>query len=207
MCVRIFRSILVCPDILPCSRCKKEKPKSDFRIRIDKREMPEREYYNSTCMVCDSEVSLERYNKLKDDEDFKKKNNERTKAYANKNPEKIRAFRSTQGYKKKHNELEKKRYNSKREEINAKQKLKRQTDKYKKMMREYRLKNKEKIYQQDILTKKKYHEKNRDLITDIYCVRKLKEQNIQPTTENIELKRVQILIARLKKKISNNKKK
>lgn len=87
---------------------------------------------------------------------------------------------------------------------------KRKTPEYKAKMKEYRENNKQKIYQQEVITKKRYHEKNRDAVTDEYVIGRLIQQGYKReecTPELIELKRVKILKKRLKNKIAKLKKK
>lgn len=191
------------PNSKICTRCKVEKEKSQFRIRLGKKK-----YWmmNATCMDCDAEISKAYYQRIKDNEDFKKKNRERQKIYAEKHPDQIRKLNNRPERKKKKAQIEMKRYKKMRDVICARQKIKRQTPEYKKMMKEYRENNKEKIYEQEVVTKKRYHEKNRDSITDKYCIHQLRQQGISEITpELIEWERGQILVARLKKKVSGHK--
>jgi len=132
-------------------------------------------YLNSTCKKCESELAMICHNKKKNDPEFKKKNAERSKKYVIEHSDEVRAKRKTY----------------------------RQTPAYKKMMKEYRQRNKHKIYLQEIVTKSRYHEKNRDPITDKYVINILRTQGIRnPSPEVIEIKRSQILLARIKKKIN-----
>lgn len=163
-----------------CSRCKANKEDSEFRIKHDKRVGKERSYLNNTCKKCDSEISTATYYSKKHDLEFMKKWAKKTRDYNSKN----------------------------REIIRQKQKVKRQTPEYKEMMRKYRAKNKEKIHKQEVITKKRYHEKNRDGITDKYVIGQLASQEIldretiKKYPEIIEAKRIQLLISR---KTKNNR--
>lgn len=205
---RILRGVEVCNKMLPCIRCKDDKPVEEFRIRTDKKKGLK--YYNSNCIACDNEVAKEYYLKVKDNPEFKEKNRRRQKEYADKNIDQIKERRQTTEYRAKHLKWEKGRYKRKRDEINAKMKIKRQTPEYKAMMKAYRQRNKEKIHQQEVITKQRYHEKNKKPITDKYVSNLLRTQGIKITPENIEIKRGQILISRIKDKVlkatKNNKK-
>jgi len=67
----------------------------------------------------------------------------------------------------------------------------------------YYQKNKEKIYSQENVCKKKYHEKNRDSVTDQYAANLLRTQGVRnPSNEQIEIKKVKCLISRVKKKLN-----
>lgn len=97
-------------------------------------------------------------------------------------------------------------YHAHREEIMKKMKAKRQTTEYKTKMKMYRHKNKNKIFAQEVITKKRYYEKNRDGVTDQYVLNQLRTQKLidvdyAPTPELIEAKRLQLLI---KRQIRNN---
>jgi hypothetical protein len=69
-------------------------------------------------------------------------------------------------------------------------------------MRAYRKRNKDKIHNQEVVTKKRYHEKHRDNVTDEYVIRQLITQGVatrdslRSHPELIEAKRIQILIKR-----------
>lgn len=186
-----------------CTRCKSDKPKADFRVRLDKGK-----YWmiNPTCRKCDSEIAAEYYNRNKDKLEFKEKNRKRAKEYTEKNCDQIKERRRDSKYLAKHNEWEKARYVRKKDQIKAKSKEKRKHPEYKKKMREYRQKNKEKIFQQELATKRRYHEKNKKGITDKYVRNQLRQVgNLNPTPEEIEIKRAQILIFRIKEKIDAQK--
>lgn len=202
---RIFRSVKKAAKRLPCSRCKKRKLKKYFRIRTDKTH--NFDYYNSTCKYCDAEVARAYYQKVKDDPEFKKKNQQRARAYTEKNLDQIRLRRDTPEFKKKKNEWELKRYHKKKDEINAKLREKRKTAGYKKYMKAYRKRNKAKIFKQEVITKKRFHEKNRDAVTDTYCINLMRAQGIEITPQTIEIKRTQILLSRLKDKVAGRDKK
>lgn len=161
-----------------CSRCHIEKPESDFRVRVEKRSDPPFSYFNNTCRACDAEITRA--------------------AWAEK--------RKTPEGRKKNCESARKAYRKRREKVKAQMKKKRQTPDYKEKMREYRRKNKEKIFSQEVATKKRYQEKHKSQITDKYVIGKLREQgNLNPTEEEIEIKRAKILIHRIKEKIDSQK--
>ena len=167
------------PDLKTCSRCKAKKGKSDFRVRVDKRSSPHFAYLNSTCLKCDAEKTAER----------------------------SRLQRSTPEGRAMHNKWANEFHKRHREKCIELMKSRRGSDEYKKMMKEYRLKNKDKIYQQEVITKRRYHEKNRDAVTDAYVINQLVNQGVADKDGIlscpglIEAKRLQILI---KRKIRNN---
>lgn len=187
------------PKSKQCNKCKAIKDASRFRVRLNKNKYL---MLNSICMECELINAKEYYERNKSDEEFKRKNRERAKAYKDKNCDEVRARRQKPEYLKKHSSWEKKRYGKKREEIAAKMKIKRQTPDYKNKMRAYREKNKDKIYSQEVVTKKRYAEKHRDNVTDEYVIRQLVGQgyatreSLQSYPEIIEAKRLQILIKR-----------
>lgn len=165
-----------------CSRCNIEKDDSAFRVRTDKRRNPPLVYLNNTCYDCDAETQRER----------------------------VRKQRQTPEGRKKHNQWANKSYHRHRDDRVRKMREKRKTPEYKAKMKEYRENNKQKIYQQEVITKKRYHEKNRDAVTDEYVIGRLIQQGYKReecTPELIELKRVKILKKRLKNKIAKLKKK
>lgn len=189
-----------------CNKCKINKPSTDFRIREEKKEDASYWYINSTCKKCDAELTRIYYNKRKHDTEFRAKNAARSREYCNKNFEQIRLKKDSPKWKKKKSEWENNRYHRKKDEIAAKNKIKRQTPEYKAMMRAYRKKNKEKIYNQEVITKRRYAEKHRDNITDEYVIRMLigegvaTRESLKLHPELIQAKRIQILI---KRQISN----
>lgn len=164
-----------------CSRCKKRKRDNQFRFRYDKRGRGSKAlvYLNNTCRKCDSEIQNKNYFKNKDNPEFRKKWVDKSREY----------------------------YYAHKEEIKEKMRLKRQTPEYKAMMKAYRQKRKDIIREQEIITKKRYHEKHRDNLTDTYIIRQLANQKIADKhdlvnhPEIIEAKRLQILI---KRKINQN---
>lgn len=91
-----------------------------------------------------------------------------------------------------------------REEVLKKAKVYRDKPSSKKKMRQYRKKNKKKIHAQEVITKRRYHEKNRDALTDKYITSLFRTQGkLNPSAGQIERKRVEILIFRLTKKIND----
>lgn len=194
-----------------CNRCHIDKDDSEFRTRKEKHKNSVYQLLNSTCKKCDAELSREYYNRIKDNPDFIEKNRKRGLEYRNKNYDEIAKRRKTAEYLIKHNSWEKKRYEKYSDFINERSRLRRKTKEYKKSMKEYRKKNKDKIYIQEVVTKKRYHEKNRDLITDKYCLNLIRSNEGftkgEITKEMIEVKRNQILLWRIRMEILNKKKK
>lgn len=189
-----------------CTKCKCEKDDSEFRIRFTK--YKDKKYYglNATCKSCDLLMAKENYEKNKNIPEFKRKNAQRVRDYRNKEIDKIKARRSTEEYRKQHNQWELNRYHLKKDEINARQREKRKTPEYKAYMKEYRAKNKERIYQQEVITKERYHEKNKKQLTDKYIIRLFLSNGFPyPTPIEIEMKRAEVLISRLRKFTSKKK--
>lgn len=159
-----------------CSRCKIDKEDSDFRMRFEKRGIGSKQssYLNNTCRECDNEISNTHYFAYKDNAEWKEKWCQKSREYYHKN----------------------------KEAIKEKQKSKRQTPEYKKMVIEYRKKNKEKIYQQEKIVKKKYSNHHRDNLTDEYVTRRLCEHLkipkdiLKQEPELIEAKRAQLKLLR-----------
>lgn len=190
-----------------CRNCLINKEDSEFRIRHDKRSGISR--LNNTCRFCDAEYSRMYYDKHKNDPAFKEKNVKRVRAYAHKNVDVIKVRRQTKEYLEKHAKWELNRYYRMKDVINGKAKVKRQTPEYKAKMKAYREKNKEKIFKQEVVTKKRYHEKHRDNLTDKYIIRQLISQDVATREvllahpEIIEAKRLQLLIIRNNKTKNN----
>lgn len=167
-----------------CSRCKIEKEDDQFRWRYEKRGKGSRalKYLNNTCRQCDSEIQNKNYFKNKDNPDFRKKWVEKSNEY----------------------------YHAHKEQIKVKMMAKRQTPEYKKMMRDYRKRRKGIIHSQEVVTKRRYHEKHRDNVTDEYIIRQLITQglatreSLKGHPEIIEAKRLQILIKRKIKQHGSN---
>lgn len=166
-----------------CSRCQENKEDSDFRMRYDKRGKGSKSmaYLNNTCKKCDSEIQNKNYFAHKDDAEFKETWLKNSREY----------------------------YHRNKHLISEKMKLKRQTPEYKEMMRRYRTNNKEKIFKQEVVTKKRYQQKHRDGLTDEYIIRQLVNQEIadrdilKSHPEIIEAKRLQLLIIRKTKNNAN----
>lgn len=157
-----------------CSRCNNVKAKTEFRVRWEKRQVPPFPYLNNTCKKCDAEIALENHYKNRRTPEGRKRNQESAK----------------------------KAYKKRRDKAVEHMKKKRSTPEYKKMMRDYRQRNREKIQQQEIITKRRYHEKNRDAVTDAYVINNLRQKGIiEPSVEQMEMQRVKILTKRLKRKI------
>lgn len=192
-----------------CNRCHIKKDDSEFRTRREARKGNPFDYLNNECKQCDKERATIYYNKKKDDPAFKEKNRRRARNYTESNPDKVKMRRSTKEYAKKHAEWALNRYYRMKDIVAAKMKLKRQTPEYKAKMKAYRQKRKEIIHSQEVVTKRRYHEKHRDSVTDEYIIRQLITQGLATRemleqSENyqiIEAKRLQILI---KRKIKNH---
>lgn len=191
------KSIDEIPAFKVCTRCKENKPKTEFDPRICKGSFILRAH----CKDCDKAYRKAAYDKKKDDPLFKEKNRIRTKEYVEKNIDAVKKRRNCPEFRKKKAGWENKRYHRIKDRVSARMKIKRQTPEYKQMMREYRTRNKHKIYSQEVITKRRYHEKNRDNTTDKYVKNLLRTQGLAITPEIVEAKRLQILI---KRKIKNN---
>jgi hypothetical protein len=179
------------PDQIPeskiCGRCKIDKPKSEYRIRVEKRDkkgMGGFRYLNNTCIQCDKEIAAENYVKQRQSPEFIKK----------------------------HNQWAKQRYWRNRDKLVEKAKEYRDKPSAKENMKKYRQKNKDKIAEQERITKERYLRKNVDPITDKYVARLLVTQGhgtfdeIINNKELIEIKRGQILLRRIKKQMAKIKK-
>ena len=166
-----------------CKRCKVVKSGTNFRIRTEARRGGHFKYLNNTCRECDNKITRERWNTIKDRPEEIAKNRKRSNEYREKNKEKV---------------LEK-------------NKIRRQSEYHKVNRRKYIERNKEKIYAQEVITKKRYHEKNRDAITDKYAFNLLRTQGIidkdiaKKHPEIIEVKKAQLLLQREIKKMKNEK--
>lgn len=156
-----------------CTNCKKDKDVTDFRLRHDKRK-GNYYYFNNHCKECENEKQKEYYEKAKNNENFKIKNRKRVKKYIEKNIDIVK----------------------------EKTKKRRLGNKYRENRKQYILKNKDKIYEQEKICKLKYHNKNRDELTDKYIVRlilqktNLRKEDILNCPKLIEVKRKQIQLIR-----------
>jgi hypothetical protein len=74
-----------------CKKCDKTKPVSEFRVRVDKRIGKQCTYPNNQCKECDNKEAKTRYEKLKDNPEFKEKNRKRAINYHYKEHEKVLA--------------------------------------------------------------------------------------------------------------------
>lgn len=158
-----------------CSKCHIEKDISEFR---EKKERYKNSIYlvrDSICNTCAKVLAKEHYHKKMSDP----KNRER------------------------HNELAKLQYWKRRDKNIAQSKVYRSKPEYKENRKKYIEKNKEKIYKQEVVTKKKYSEKHKKGLTDKYISRLLVTQNKPVTEDSIENKKVEVLISRLKLAVSN----
>lgn len=188
-----------------CSRCEEAKVFEEFRIRLDKRRNIV--YRNANCKKCDAVIAAGYYHKRKDDPEFKAKNVERVRKYYKANIDTIKERKHTKEFREKHAKWNMDSYHRVKDVVAAKMKVKRQTPEYKEKMRAYRERNKERIYQQEVITKKRYHEKNRDTISDKYIINQLvnqgygtKEQVIK-NPDLMEFERAKILLHRLKNQL------
>jgi hypothetical protein len=182
------------PKFKRCTKCKKRKPLSGFRIRKGSRD-GHNEYLNSSCKKCDAEDTRRRYHeKKKSDPNFMEENRRRNKVHRN-SP--IKGAKQELG----------KPLRLYKDLISERNKIKRQTPKYKKYMRAYRQRRREIISEQEKITKLRYHEKHRDNITDRYAIRQLVTQghgsydDIKNNRELIELEKAKILKFRIRKEI------
>jgi len=197
------------PESKKCTKCRKIKLKEEFGIKFKQYNDALYCSLNPSCNDCVAIDQRNRYNSKKNDADFKQKNSNRAKYYREVNIEKIKLRRTTPEFLKKHNKTEHKRYIKYRDIICAKNKIRRQTPEYKKMMLDYRNKNKEKIAAQEKVTKRRYHEKHRDNLTDTYIKNQLKSQRIADDDtikmypQILEAKRLQLLIIRKTKNNAN----
>lgn len=136
-------------------------------------------YLNNTCKKCDAEISNTHYFKNKDNPEFLENWKKKSRSY----------------------------YAEHAEEIKAKRKLIRQTPEYKKMMKEYRERNKARIYEQEVITKRRYHEKNKNEISDKYIINQLvnqgygKKEDVSKNKDLIAYEKSKILLHRLKQQI------
>lgn len=165
-----------------CNQCGQQKIIKEFRIRVDKRVKKQYlVYYNNICLKFEAANQRERTIKIRATEQGRLKHSKWAMEYHKRN----------------------------REKCLNRMKQRRESQEYKDYIRQYRLKNKEKIYAQEIITKKNYHEKNRDLLTDTYIINQLtsqkvatKEMLLNPAFYSlIQAKRLQLLI---KRKINQN---
>lgn len=152
-----------------CSVCKKNKKKKYFRIRTDKRRNPPLIYPSNICLKCEAE-----------------KQKERTKRE-----------RATPEGRKKHNQWAKEFHVRHRDKVLAYGKARRKTAEFKRYMKKYRKRNKEKIAKQEKITKRRYQEKHMNALTDLYVKSKLGfTKNEEVPKEIIEAKRMQLKLVR-----------
>jgi hypothetical protein len=158
-----------------CTGCKTIKAISDFRLRLDKRSG--KKYPNSTCRDCDAVAARKYRESVRGIEDIEIKNRERAKDYYYENIGIVR----------------------------EKAQARRQEESYKQNRKKYIQKNKEKIIAQEKVCKERYHQKNRDELTDVYVGSKITSKTglsrNEIPQELIELKRAQLELQRSVKKI------
>ncbi len=156
-------------------------PKPDDRFRT--RTKGKYTWIFGKCMDCEAKEQRARNEIKKQDTKQKQIWRERAKAYRNKN----------------------------KEEYNAKQREKKKDPKHKEYMRKYRKENAEKIAADHKIVARRFHEHNRDNLTDTYITNKLTNDKKHPfpkhliTPEMIEVKRLQIQILRATGKAKNRK--
>lgn len=154
-----------------CNRCNKTKSDDSFRIRYEKRK-GNFYYLNNTCRKCDSELSTIYRSSVKDNLDWKQKNRERSNKYRLDSIDIVR----------------------------ERTQARRQSKAYKEYRKKYIQKNKNRIMKQERICKRRYHEKNRDALTDTYIINRLTQKS--PLSKNeippalIKLKRLQIICKR-----------
>lgn len=136
-------------------------------------------YRLRTCMECEATAQRERYNKIKDIPEFKQLNRNRVNKYRVNNIDVIR----------------------------EKQQARRQTAHAKISRKNYIASNKDKIFKQEKICKKRYHDKNRDELSDIYVTsvligntKGIYRNEIPPPL--IKIKRLQLLGKRILKQQS-----
>lgn len=190
-----------------CSHCNIKKEDSCFRQRVDKRGKKPVVYLNNQCIECDRARAKIYYDKKKNDPAFKAKNIIRVRKYAESNVDKIKQRKKKPEWLRKHADWNMNSYKRMRDVIAAKMRIKRKTEEYKKFMREYRERNKDKIKEQEVVTKRRYHEKHMINLTDEYISQRLFNKIdrgfIDKHPDLIKAKRLQILIKR--KTLNNGK--
>lgn len=145
-----------------------------FRIRTDKRCNPVSIYEQIVCMACEATEQRER----------------------------SRIYRSTEEGRKKHNAHANKMYQKHRDKIKKKMKAYRDSKHGKAVRKAYIEKNKDKIFKQEQVTKLRYHEKNKNAITDKYATNLLKTQGATVIDKDaIAQKKKQVATHRIKELI------
>lgn len=150
-----------------CSRCNVEKNSGQFYPSNQR-----------VCKNCLATQMRERYLKIKDTPEYKRKHAAQNKAI----------------------------YHRDKEKFNKRQKIYRDSEQGKATRKKYIEKNKEKLYKQEFITKKRHRDKNKEALSDTYAVHLLKTQgNKTPTQNDIEIKKAKVLLSRIKKKIREQK--
>jgi hypothetical protein len=165
------------PTSKQCTKCKKDKQQQEFRIRHQKGKTGTTYYLNPSCLECDRQYGRDKHKR----------------------------DRATEDGRNKHNNWAKQRYHRRRDEMVQKAKEYRESEMGRETRKSYIKKNKNKIYEQETVCKKKYHEKHRDGITDRYAINQLRGQGYKGeeiSAELIEIKKAEIQIHRLKLKIN-----
>lgn len=196
---RVKRTKDELPEHKICTRCKILKPRSEFRDKLENGK-----YWTlvPSCNKCSAEIAKIYYDKHKHDEEFKKKNRERSLSYKDKNIDKIKLRQSTKEYIKNHAAWNKLSYHRRKDYVSLKQKEKRQTEKYKKYVKDYYQANRNKILKQHKIVSDKYNKKLMEENPLEYAKRQIRSQTgcENPPQELIEAKN---LIIQIKRKIKN----
>lgn len=197
-----------------CNGCQLIKPHSEFGLhstRYKKRSTSETStytYIKSRCRECERQAAKKYYSLVKDIPEFKEKNAERVRKYTQENREIVnerqRIKRASHEFHQRHLNDVKDYYKRNKSEVIKRRKQIRVTADYKNYVREYRKRNKDKIYNQEKICKQRYHEKNRDSISDQYVINLLNNQGLSVVLpELIKLKRLQIIAKRILKQKEN----
>ncbi len=148
----------MCLQTKICNKCSGDLPLGKFRRRKDSRR-PGVKYYVGTCTDCEKKLSKGRYHEVKDDPQFRKLDRAKSKAYRKANADVLKVKRSLN-------------YTNANPEFKA-------------YRERYIAKNKAHIEKQEVVTRARYHTKNRDGLTDTYIIKLLvnngytKEQVLQ----------------------------
>lgn len=159
---------------ITCPVCKEPKLANQFRVRVDKRLKFKKPlcYLNNVCKPCEAARQLVRYNKTKDDPKYKSKHAERARGFYHKHKDKIKV------YTKQHRSRPKSR---------AIRKI-------------YDRQHAARIKPMHSIVAKRWHEKHRDALSDVYCMGLIRVQTglkrWQITTEMIEQKRISVKLKR-----------
>lgn len=161
---------------MKCPHCDEDKPNDAFRTRTDRRCNPWLVYLSNVCKECEAKEQRERNKRNRD------------------NPE----------YRRKHNEWAKQAYHRNKEQRVLKAREYRSNPSSKEKRKEYIEKNRDKIFEQEKVCKRKYHERAVRELTDVYISQGIyNEKNntltleeIRNNKELIELKRQYLILLR-----------